>query len=337
MTNIHPWPMGPLTRDAGERRQFIVKPIDVTPRSNIRPDGKGILRIVNIDKVKIHDCICVPEVKEQGHFHLYCRDADGSYHVFGRKQNVNGYYIDIWDKVQTCDFTRQGLPKETVVAGELVWPGNPDSKVPTAMKDCPEVLKFRAFGIPIFQGAYLFGPTSQTYRKGRQLLKNILPPEMLVEHLNPVEFGDAFHSAKVLENLLQLSRQKSIEGFVLKEFAYDRWWKVKGIREADVYITGFKVSKSETQYGLVTAVKIAVREGESEVDMGSVTGFDLETKREMTNALHNYGESGQNPFMNRVLRVCYQEITGKGKLKHAFYDGWRDDKNFTECEQEQFA
>lgn len=333
----HPWPMNILTRDAGERRRLIVKPIDVTPRENLRPDSEGILRIIDIDKVKIRDCICVPEVKEQGHFHFYCRNSDGEYRVFGRKQNVNGYFIDIYNKLD--GMTLPGLPKETVVAMELIWPKHPDSQVPTAIKDCPNELRMKAFGIPIYQGALLFGPTSLPYSRGRRLLKNTLPPEFLVQSFTPVEFGDAFHSAKILENLFQLARKQNIEGFVLKERAYHGWWKVKGIKEADVYVTGFKVSESATQYGMVTAVSIAVYDLKNKraIPMGSVTGFTLKEKQEMTNAYKSHGDSVSNPFMGRTLRVLYQEVAGKGKLKHGFFDGWRSDKVYWECGKEQFS
>ena len=335
--NNHPWPMNLLTCISGEHRRLIVKPIDVSPRENFRPDSKGILRVVDIDKIKIHDCVCVPEVKEQGHFHFYCRSKQGEYFVYGRRQNVNGYYIDIYDKLKAMKLP--GIPKETVIAMELVWPKHPDSKVPTAIKECPEELRMRAFGIPIYQGALLFGPTSLPYNRGRRLLQNILPPESLVESLPPVEFGDKFQSAKMLESLLQLARQKGWEGLVLKEKAYDGWWKLKGIREADVYIHGFKISESDTQYGMVTSVSIAVYDEHNRkaIDMGSVTGFTLEEKQKMTDAYRSHGDSDTNPYMGKVLRVLYQEVAGKGKLKHAFFDGWRDDKSYWECSKEQFS
>jgi len=332
----HPWPMNILTRDAGGHRRLIVKPIDMTPRENLRPDSEGNLRIVDIDKVKIHNCICVPEVKEQGHFQFYCRNSDGEYKVFGRKQNVNGYFIDIYDKLDGMKLP--SLPKETVVAMELIWPKHPDSQVPTAIKDCPDELRMRAFGVPIYRGALLFGPTSLPYNRGRRLLEHILPPEVLVKNFAPMEFGGASQSAKVLERLLQLARELCIEGFVLKERAYYGWWKIKGTKEADVYVTGFKVSESDTQCGMVTAVFIAVYDlkNKQAIPMGSVTGFTLEEKQKMTDAYKSHGDSGSNPFMGRTLRVLYQEVAGKGKLKHGFFDGWRSDKSYWECSAEQF-
>lgn len=335
MENRHPWPMGLLTRDAGERRVLFVKPNDITPRSNIRPDSNGILRIVDIDKVKLHDTIVVPETKEQGHFHFYCRNEDGEYAVYGKRQNVDGYYTDIYDNLK--DMCLPGLPKETVAAIELVWPGHPDSKVPTAIKEHPEELRMKALGIPIYQGALLFGPTSLPYNRARRLMQNILPPECIVESFQPVELGDKFQSAKVLESLLALAREKGIEGYVLKERGYDGWWKLKGIREADVFVTGFKISKSDTQYGMVTAVSISCYKGDEEIDMGSVTGFDLDTKQEMTDAYEKYGPDEDNEFYRRCLRVLYQEVAGKGKLKHGFFDGWRDDKGPFQCKWEQFV
>ena len=40
----HPWPMSILTKEAGQSRKLIVKPVDICPRSNFRPDADGHLR-----------------------------------------------------------------------------------------------------------------------------------------------------------------------------------------------------------------------------------------------------------------------------------------------------
>ena len=339
VTNIHPWPMNLLTKDSGENRKLVVKPVDICSRSNIRPDAKGMLRFQDIDKLKLYNTIVYPEVKEQGHFTLYCRDSEGHYKVYGRKQNVNGYYIDIRDKLCRCNFTQCTIPCGTVIAGELVWPGHPDSKVPTAIKECPEELDFKAFGVPIYKDVALFGEKSITYPRGRRLLESVLPPEFWIKSLDPVQLGDKEQTAEALEYFLQLAKKQNWEGLVFKQKAYDGWWKLKGIREADVFVTDFKVSESETQKGLVTAVSIAVfNENGKEVDMGSVTGFSLQEKELMTIEYKAFGtDADNNRYMRRPLRVCYQEIAGRGKLKHAFFDGWRDDKSYTECSSEQFS
>jgi len=331
-----PWPMDILTIESGERRKIINSVKDITPRSNIKPDNNGILRIINNDLIKLSDTVVYPEVKEQGHFHFYCRDKNGDYKMFGRKQNVNGYYIDIYNKLS--DMKLPGIPKETVISIELILPNRPDCQVPTAIKECPAELKIKALGIPIFNGVNLTkNPHILDYNKSRKILSNILPPEMLCESYSSIELGDKFNTAKILEDFLQKAKEKNIEGWVFKEKGYSGWWKLKGLREADVFITGFKVSESDTQYGLITAVEISCfNKNKNRIGMGSVSGFNMYQKDLLTKEFQRVGDSPENKYIGKVIRVVYQEIAGKGKMKHGFFDSWRDDKHFTECSIEQF-
>jgi len=335
MLNIYEFPMNLLTTEAGQNRKLVVKPVDVTPRVNIRPDDKGVLRVVDVDKIKISNTTIYPEVKEQGHFHFYSRDAVGSYGMYSKRQSVDGSYPNIIEKL--ADTRLPGIPKETVVAIELIYPDHPDCMVPTAIKECPDKLEVRGLGVPIYKGKVHLGRTSLSYTLGRRILSTIFPPELIVQNLRPIELKDKFHTAEVIKDLLEEARRDRIEGYVLKEMAYDKWWKLKGIREADVFITGFKVSESDTQYGLVTAVSIGVYDNNGEVvDVGSVTGFNMEDKKAMTAEYDRHPELSKNNYVGRVIRVMYQEIAGKGKLKHGFFDAWRDDKSKPDCSINQF-
>lgn len=336
MKRFHEWPINLLTIEAGQKRRLLVKPIDITPRENIRPDNSGILRIADVSKIKQCEKLIYPEVKEAGHFHFYARDAEGSYGVYGKRENVDGYYIDIFDKLNTMHLPP--IPLETVVSMELVWPGHPDCQVPTAIKNFPHKLQMKAFGVPIYKGTDLQGSKSLAYPKARSLLSSIIPPEMLVDMFMPRLLTDKYTTKIILEDLLKIARKRKIEGMILKEAGYAGWWKLKGIKEGDAFIIDFYVSDSETQYGLVTSVEIGCYATDGSIKgLGSITGFDIETKKEMTAAYNRYRDcSNENPFMHKVLRVLYQEIAGKGKLKHGFFDGWRDDKTEEECQVEQF-
>lgn len=330
-----PWPMNLLTRQAGERRVLVNKPKEITPRSNLKIDhDDGMLKIVDPRKIRVHDIVVYPEVKEQGHFHYICRDFGGNYHVYGRRQNVDGNYTDIVDKFSE-EFLPY-LPHETVIGGELIWPGHPDSEVPTAIKDHPEELQFKAFCIPINKGKDL---SDCTYIDSCRLLNQYLIPEMQVVRGSAIPLRSEKDVAVVLQNLIVEAKKKKIEGWVLKEAGNSGWWKIKGVKEADVFVTGCKVSKSDTQFGMVTSVTIGCMGPEGVVDMGAVTGFDLYEKNQMTEAYRTkrrFGNQFEIKYHGRVLRVVYQEIAGKGKLKHGVFDGWRDDKIDIDCPLSQF-
>lgn len=332
----YPWPMDILTRDAGDRRVLINKPNEITPRSNMKRDPEdGMLKIVDPDKIKICNCTVYPEIKEQGHFHYICRDFGGNYHIYGRRQNVNGTYTDLYDELDQLVLPH--LPHETVIGGELIWPGHPDSEVPTAIKSFGNELVFKAFSIPIHKGALLH---NASYEMSTGLLNQYFHPEMQVYRGTPIKLGSKRDTAIVLQNLLVEAKKKKIEGWVLKQYGNLGWWKIKGLREADVFITGCKVSKSDTQYGLITSVTIGCMGPDGVIDMGSVTGFDLYEKGKMTTAYRQkkrFGNQFETEYHGRVLRVVYQEIAGKGKLKHGVFDGWRDDKIDRDCMMEQFA
>lgn len=329
-----PWPMNELTKEAGQSRKLCTIVQDITPRSNIRPDN-GKLRIIDVDRIKLCDCTVYPEIKEQGYFYFYCRDMDGIYHFYSKRQNVLETYTDSFHKIEPMKLP--GIPCGCVIAGELIWPNHPDSEVPTAIKECPEELAFIAFGVPIYANRNLTELNTLSYTKSRSLLKNIFPPEAISKTEKPIELGTKFETAVVLEKLLAIAKEKKIEGWVLKAYGYRDWYKLKGLQEADVFITDFKISKSDTQYGLVTSVNIACFDNNKHRrDMGSVTGFSIEQKEELTKEYERVGDSPANKFIGKVLRVVYQELAGKGKLKHGFFDGWRDDKSFHECSISQF-
>ena len=315
---IH-WPMNVLTRSTGDSRVLKVKPKKCIDRSFINPDG-GLYKITNENKIKIPNGEYYCEIKAGGHFHVYSRDGEGNYSMYGRRLNVNGQYIDIYPKLKTTPLPE--LPLGTAVALELVWPGYPDSSVPTAIKECPEELSALAFGLAIYKGESYVG-TEEPYSQARKKLVQLFGGTGVIPCTGTL-YLDRRNKCGTLESLLTGAYRHAIEGYVLKRFAYDGWWKIKGMQEADVFITGFKVSKSDTYYGQVTAVEVGVYDDEGNViPMGRVSGFKDPDKYSMT--------EDPNTYLFRPIRVLYQERASKGLLKHGSFESWRDDKTAKEC------
>lgn len=342
MTGCAQWPMSVLTKKSGEGRKLICHPKQLIARKYLSRDREGDLKITDKSKIMVKKdsfpLILYKEEKFQGHRYIYSRDKNGDYHLHSRRLGVDGSFPDlIQDGRLSVAFDElpafPPLPRETAVDGELLWPDHPDSEVPTAIKDCPDQLVYKAFAIPIVSGTHY---SAMTYKVGRRILRDTLPSIAIAKLLDRVGVPDIDTLADITEFYLYLAEKEGLEGYVLKERHYDGWWKIKGIREADAFVTGFVVSKSETYGGQVTSLRIGMYDAEGNIkEMGKVSGFDDEEKEELTD---NYKFSGKNSdVIGRVLRVKYQEIAGKGKLKHAFFDCWRDDKSKEDCYTSQLG
>jgi hypothetical protein len=325
--------MNILTKPVGEKdRKLIIHPKDAVLRSGMVRSANGDIEIVDPKAVKIKSGLYCIERKEQGHRHFLVREQGKPPAVYGRRLNVEKTYTNIYPKLEKSVVAKiwYMMPENTVFDFELCWPGHPDSEVTTAIKECPEDLHPYIFSVPILEGKPMMGSDSMGWFEGRRWLQDFVGKEYMTKGFKPIELGaDTKESIKTLEALLNIADGKGWEGFVLKGMFCDDWWKLKGINEADVFVTGFKISTAETRKGLPTGVKIAVLdEDEKVVDMGNVAGFSLELMNDMKNNPEKY--------LNKVMRVVYQEIAGKGKMKHGFFNCWRDDKNWQSCSINQF-
>jgi ATP-dependent DNA ligase len=330
------WPMSILTKPVGSKdRKLIIHPKEAVLRAGIRRNPEGLLSIVDESMIKIPYGSYFPEVKECGHRHIYCRDANGNYHMYGRRLNVQGTYTDILPKIQRCPNLPK-LPEETALDLELIYPGHPDAQVSSAIKDCPDKLQPIFFAVLIHKGEVLIGDNSMDYMSGRKLLESLVDKGNLATKFSATIFNKENRKHK-LEVLLRYAEGMGQEGFVLKAAACDDWWKLKGLCEADVFVTGFKVSSAKTRMGMITAVEIGVYDDNGKIiDMGNVSGFPVEEMMKMMEAHTKFGTTKNNPYMFKVLRIIYQEMAAQGMLKHAFKDSWREDKNHTECLYSQF-
>jgi ATP-dependent DNA ligase len=351
------WPMNTLTRKAGATRKLVCHPKKLIERDDM------ILENFHGDKPIVpefcfHSSVprvarFVVETKLQGHRYFFCRDAAGVYHLYSRRLNVAGQFTDaLVDKIK-CSWQEipafKRLERGTCLDGELTWPGHPDSAVPTAMVNCPTELEYTPFAIPFANGV---DARAFSYGEARDLIRcyGFQPVDVTLK-TQPICSRQELQA--LVDMLLRKAREENVEGYVLKVLGgsdlgsyrphYEDvlWYKIKTILECDAFVTGFKVSDSETKGGMVTALEIGVYE-KTETDLfrivhlGSVSGIDDALSTRLTSAYLSFGNRVGNPYFRRPLRVLYQERASQGKLKHGFFDGWRDDKTRHDCTMDQF-
>lgn len=323
------WPMNILTKKVGDSRKLKCHPRRAISNSGYVFENGSLVNIKQV-AIKLPNGTYHIEVKEQGHRYFYSRDHSGVYYMNSRRVGVDGTYGNLFDKVDRKRIALPEIEPGTVLDCELIYPGHPDSEVPTAIKEFPEKLKLKVFAAPFVNGKDNRG---LSYEDGKSVLLKLIDSINLVEYKGKIELNG---NPAVLCNLLRLAKEQGVEGFVLKSNHYSGWWKLKTLKEADVFVTGFKVSQSATLYGLISSVNVSVMGVNGRIPMGSVSGFDRQEMINMTSALQEHGDNEANPYVNKVMRVMYQEMASKGKLKHAFFDCWREDKSYNDCNNKQF-
>lgn len=212
------------------------------------------------------------------------------------------------------------MPPRTCISGELVVPGGRASDVPSGLRgDVP--LELVAFAVPFHDGV------SQTY-------------EYLgaVEH-QCVEMGVPFASwttcemfvagkspdLDMREALLTLARAKGCEGWVLKNYNYRDWWKLKPTPTVDCVVTGTRPGKGK-YVGMVGALVVALRNGDGSLtEVAAVSGMTDDERKKMSPAI----------VTERICEVAYQYVGSGGRLRHPRFIRWRDDKPAAECTMSQ--
>jgi hypothetical protein len=251
------------------------------------------------------------EIKLNGHRMTLVKRLDGSWYAAGRKPELNQ-----WREVRPC---LEGsliwsllmcAPAASVFDGELYFDG-PETSVVTRLKEGQPLL-FSPFSIPYFAGRDLrFKPWCDTDAAFSALgwpLPHVIASRRL---------GCDWRSA----DLVAEARRLGIEGFVLKEFPYSRWWKTKPTASIDLIVVGTQPGKGKTA-GRIGALQLALYDG---TDMGGVgSGRDEEWRDEDPASV-----------IGRVVQVEFDSYAANGKLKFPRFHSWRDDKKPSECIADQ--
>ena len=277
---------------------------------------EDICRPVHYNRRKIREVVCLfAEPKMDGRWTAIQRE-EGEPWAYGYKvSNITGELIHV--PVRPATITRWiKIPQYTIIEGELIYPGHVASDVVTGIAESPEELKFIPFTAPYLCGEDL---RKEEYAFGRTALL-----EHVGEDLMPMVGG--FNYAPVREEalaLVNMANNPLIEGVVLKQKWYSKWWKIKPPRAAYVICTQIHTGVMGRLYGKPNAIQVAA-EGR---DMGSVgSGFDDVERAELS--IMDIG---------RVLEVRYDAISPYGKLIRPRFWMWRDEINVSACMLTQFG
>jgi len=122
------------------------------------------------------------------------------------------------------------------------------------------------------------------------------------------------------EQLCDDATMLDIEGWVLKNRNYFDWWKVKPQKTIDCIVTGFKDGNGK-YLGGVGALKVSAYINGRLVEIANVSGMSDDVRWEIN----------EKEDLGRIVEIEYQEVGNGGRLIHAHFVRWRDDKPAEQC------
>lgn len=204
----------------------------------------------------------------------------------------------------------KNAPPRSSLDGELITVGHA-TDVPSALRDTNLSLRFVPFAIPWWDGRDLEDkPLDKVADDFRGQGFDIDP-------------GTLIHEETSQDQLLRMARNLGLEGYVIKQYNYQGWTKLKQQCTVDCVVTDLVpgLGKYAGQTGSLT---VSLLKDGKFVVVANVSGMDDETRRLIT-----------SQDLGRVVEVEYQELGSRGKLRHPRFVRWRDDKPAGECEWSQ--
>lgn len=114
--------------------------------------------------------------------------------------------------------------------------------------------------------------------------------------------------------LLSEASLHSYEGWVLKNYNYQEWWKLKKVKTIDLIITG--IVEGEGKYsGMVGSLVCCTSEG---YEVAAISGMTDEQRAAM---------SFDDSPIGKVVEVAYQYVGAKGRLRHPRFKCFREQKD----------
>jgi len=208
-----------------------------------------------------------------------------------------GNPLNISREVNAPDWA-EDLPKDSAVICELVYPGKPATDVPRAIKSFPERLVYIPFAVPYYEG---YDYRDCSYLAMHELLESATGRcAKYIKHMEPPE----------IESMRTEAKQKGLEGYVLKERGFSKWWKVKVIHTIDLEVIGLADGRGKYR-GKVGAIRLRDKEG-----------IEIQCSG-MSDAVR-FALSGKD--LGRICEVKFNSKTSGGKLQFPRFIRWRDDK-----------
>lgn len=240
--------------------------------------------------------------------------------------------VDLWPQIQEFlpDLAEIALhlPYGTVLDGELYAPGVPATSVKTMINEGDSRLRFTPFAMPVFD----FRP--QTYVRFEIIEAMLreqglsLPKSYSSHHLPLVGRISRQEGTRFLQ---EEALRMGMEGFVLKRYHYEGWYKVKPKRTVDAVVMGTTVSTSDTHWGTLRAIQVGVYFEGGLLQIASVgSGFQQEYRHSLDT------DAKRAALIGRICEVEYDDLAANGKLKFPRFLRWRDDeKTLAECTSDQ--
>lgn len=252
------------------------------------------------------------QVKMNGHRCTVVKNSSGEMIAFGRNNRMLNKDFPHIEKYEWWN-QLQHIPNESVVDGEIYVPGGTSSDVTNQITIPDGKLHFSPFAVPLWSQSVL---TQETLGVASNELWSCTG-------LNFAKYA-VLSGEYSRESLLKEAEDLKIEGWVLKWANNEGWYKLKPIREMDVFVTGFTEGRGKF-LGAVGALKVSCYlEGEL-FEIAKVSGMDDLIRWEID----------EDCDLNRVCEVRYQDIGSKGRLIHPRFVCWRDDKTPEECRYER--
>ncbi len=242
------------------------------------------------------------EEKLDGHRCTIWRGSSNNFYACGRAFHKN-IWMSLPDSIKSQ--IEKTLPPKSVIEGEIVG-GNYCTDVLSAIADGTCV--FMPFATPIWDGDQ---KTVSPYHKTRKLLSSL-------GFRIPISYSA---QDKSVEDLLQIARDKNLEGFVLKQAHYFGWWKLKPVMTTDVVV--IKIEGGDGKYrGMMGALIIGQYDDKNRlVIVGKVgTGFQ-DTDRI------------KRDWVGKVIEIGYEGFSANQGFRFPRFIRIRNDVAKLECKK----
>jgi ATP-dependent DNA ligase len=210
--------------------------------------------------------------------------------IYGRQEQI--------DLPETIRSKVKRFPKGSVVDGEVYVLGEPASSVVTYIKERSRKLIFQPFAVPFHKGNDLRFTSIDV--RNEMLYKYNYEPVPMSWVKNPT-----------IEKLQKIAADSQIEGFVLKQFHYAGWWKVKPVQTIDCIVTNYKAGEGKHR-GRLGSLEVSLYDGTC---IGWVGKGNDALWRDLDNPV------------GRVCEIQYEEPD----YKFTSFVRWRPDKPREEC------
>jgi hypothetical protein len=204
------------------------------------------------------------------------------------------------------------------------------SDVATALRDSKIPIQIVPFAVPYYKNrpqklAGLDWAEAILYQHGLKMADWYNIPQLIDT------FGLKIHLSveEVREQLLKFATQLGYEGWVLKEYQYNGWYKVKHAKTVDCIIVGVNPGKGKFK-DMVGSLKVALLlKNNARVEVASVSGMTDTQRRTLTQMWE------KRSLLSRVVEVKYQELGSQKRLRHPRFSRMRPDKPLKECTYDQ--